>query len=134
MTYLIDRDGYIFARAMGAREWDSPQAISLFREILQNGVEYSETSGIEERKVELTGGMKESTIEAYSWGFRKSPVTLRKGYKVGIAVNGTQGTHRVAIPNFVIASGPVNKGNEEVKEIALLGTRSMSSMTQVRAI
>ncbi len=47
MTYLIDRDGYIFARAMGPREWDSPETISIFREILQNGVEYSETSGIE---------------------------------------------------------------------------------------
>jgi thiol-disulfide isomerase/thioredoxin/plastocyanin len=116
MTYLIDRDGYVFAGAIGAREWDSPQTVSIFREILQNGVAYSETSGIEERKVELTGETKELTIEAYSWGFRKSPVTLRKGDKVRIVVKSTKGTHGLAIPAFNVSSEPVNEGNEEVIE------------------
>ncbi len=71
---------------------------------------------MEERKVELTGEMKELTIEAYNWGYRKSPVTLRKGGKVRIAVKSTQGTHGVAIPAFNVASGAVNNGNEEVIE------------------
>jgi thiol-disulfide isomerase/thioredoxin len=43
-TYLIDREGKIFARAIGAREWDTPQMINLFREILQGGVRYEEFS------------------------------------------------------------------------------------------
>ncbi len=115
-TYLIDRDGYVFAGAAGAREWDSPQVVSIFREILQNGVAYTGTSGMLEREAELTGDIKELTIEAYNWGFNKSPVTLRKGDKVRIAVKSTQGRHGIAIPAFNVASGAVNNGNEEVIE------------------
>jgi peroxiredoxin len=33
-TYLIDREGDILARAIGAREWDSPEMIALFEAIL----------------------------------------------------------------------------------------------------
>jgi thiol-disulfide isomerase/thioredoxin len=36
-TYLIDRDGYIIARQIGAREWDTQEIQSVFREILQKG-------------------------------------------------------------------------------------------------
>jgi thiol-disulfide isomerase/thioredoxin len=43
-TYLIDREGNIFARAIGAREWDTPQMIDLFRRILREGVRYEEFS------------------------------------------------------------------------------------------
>ncbi len=41
-TYLIDRDGYIIARQIGAREWDTREIQSIFREILRNGVVYDE--------------------------------------------------------------------------------------------
>lgn len=40
-TYLTDRDGYVFAGAVGAREWDAPKTISIFREILQTGVVFN---------------------------------------------------------------------------------------------
>jgi thiol-disulfide isomerase/thioredoxin len=43
-TYLIDREGKIFARAIGAREWDTPQMIDLFRSILRDGVQYEDFS------------------------------------------------------------------------------------------
>jgi thiol-disulfide isomerase/thioredoxin len=39
-TYLIDRNGYIIGRQIGAREWDTQEFKELFGEILQNGVEY----------------------------------------------------------------------------------------------
>ena len=43
-TYLIDREGKIFARAIGAREWDSPEIMSVFRDILKNGFTYQENA------------------------------------------------------------------------------------------
>ncbi len=115
-TYLIDRDGYVFAGAKGAREWDTPQMISVFKEILQKRVVYGETSGMKESEVELTGETKEVTIEAYNWGFRKSPVTIRKGDKVRLAVKTSEGKHGVAIPAFNVESGAVENGNEKVIE------------------
>jgi len=36
-TYLINRDGSIIGRAIGAREWDAPEVQSVFEEILLNG-------------------------------------------------------------------------------------------------
>ena len=36
-TYLIGRDGKIFARAVGARTWDSPEMIDMFRQVLKSG-------------------------------------------------------------------------------------------------
>jgi thiol-disulfide isomerase/thioredoxin len=36
-TYLIGRDGKIFARAVGARTWDSPEMIAMFRQVLKSG-------------------------------------------------------------------------------------------------
>jgi thiol-disulfide isomerase/thioredoxin len=36
-TYLIDRNGKIFARAIGARMWDTPEMIGMFRQLLKNG-------------------------------------------------------------------------------------------------
>ncbi len=36
-TYLIGRDGKIFARAVGARTWDSPKMIEMFRQVLKSG-------------------------------------------------------------------------------------------------
>jgi peroxiredoxin len=33
-TYLIDRKGSILARAIGGREWDSPDMVALFEAIL----------------------------------------------------------------------------------------------------
>jgi peroxiredoxin len=33
-TYLIDREGGILARAIGGREWDSPDMVALFEAIL----------------------------------------------------------------------------------------------------
>lgn len=37
ITYLIDREGFIFARTIGAREWDSEEIVSTFRDILKSG-------------------------------------------------------------------------------------------------
>ncbi len=39
-TYLIDRDGYIIGRAIGAREWDAPEIQSVFKDILRKSVVY----------------------------------------------------------------------------------------------
>jgi thiol-disulfide isomerase/thioredoxin len=33
-TYIIDRDGYILAGMAGSRDWYSPEAIALFKELL----------------------------------------------------------------------------------------------------
>ncbi len=38
-TYLIDRSGKVFAGAVGARRWDSPEMIGLFRKILNDGTD-----------------------------------------------------------------------------------------------
>ena len=35
-TYLIDRRGFLFARAVGAREWDAPEMLELLRGILRD--------------------------------------------------------------------------------------------------
>ncbi len=40
LTYLLDRDGNIFARSMGTREWDTPEMMETFRRILAEGVAY----------------------------------------------------------------------------------------------
>ncbi len=39
-TYLFDRKGFIFARAVGAREWDSPEMLETLRRVLKDGVSY----------------------------------------------------------------------------------------------
>ena len=39
-TYLLDRNGKIFARSVGSREWDSPALLETFRRILREGVSY----------------------------------------------------------------------------------------------
>lgn len=44
ITYLLDRNGNIFARAMGAKEWDTLEILAVFREILKNGMVYQEES------------------------------------------------------------------------------------------
>lgn len=40
-TYLIDRKGFIFARAVGARTWDTPEMLETLRRALKNGVDLS---------------------------------------------------------------------------------------------
>lgn len=37
-TYLVDRRGLVFARAVGAREWDTPEMLDLLRAILRDGI------------------------------------------------------------------------------------------------
>ncbi|MGA2765600.1 MAG: TlpA disulfide reductase family protein [Spirochaetia bacterium] len=37
-TYLVDRRGLIFARAVGARQWDTPEMLDLLRGILKDGI------------------------------------------------------------------------------------------------
>jgi thiol-disulfide isomerase/thioredoxin len=37
-TYLIDRSGFIFARAVGARQWDSPEMLDTLRRVLAEGL------------------------------------------------------------------------------------------------
>ncbi len=115
-TYLIDREGNIFARAVGAKEWDDPKIVSAFRNILQNGFPYDETTAVEEKEVVQTGEVKEFTIEAYNWGFRKSPVKIRVGDKVRIRVKSTQGTHGIVFPDYKVSTGPIRMGNEKVVE------------------
>lgn len=39
-TYLFDRKGFIFARAVGAREWDSPEMLETLRRVLRDGVSF----------------------------------------------------------------------------------------------
>ena len=46
-TYLIDRDGIIFAKAVGSKEWDTPDMISVLSEIVRDGVSYVGISDIE---------------------------------------------------------------------------------------
>jgi cytochrome c biogenesis protein CcmG/thiol:disulfide interchange protein DsbE len=36
-TYLVDRNGKIFAGMAGAREWDAPEMVEIFRRILREG-------------------------------------------------------------------------------------------------
>jgi thiol-disulfide isomerase/thioredoxin len=43
-TYLLDRQGFVFARTVGAREWDTPEMLELFRHILKDGVIYEGAS------------------------------------------------------------------------------------------
>ncbi len=37
-TYLVDRRGLVFARAVGAREWDTPEMLDLLRAVLRDGI------------------------------------------------------------------------------------------------
>ena len=39
-TYLIDRDGEMFAKRVGALEWDTPDMIEVLGEILRDGLNY----------------------------------------------------------------------------------------------
>ena len=43
-TYLLDRKGFVFARMVGSREWDTPEMMELIRRILKDGVTYEEAS------------------------------------------------------------------------------------------
>jgi hypothetical protein len=35
MTFLIDKKGRILGRALGPRDWKSPEAISLFNQLIE---------------------------------------------------------------------------------------------------
>ena len=37
-TYLLDRRGLLFSRAIGALEWDTPEMLKLLRRILRDGI------------------------------------------------------------------------------------------------
>ena len=39
-TYLFDRTGFIFARAVGARQWDTPEMLETLRLVLTEGVSF----------------------------------------------------------------------------------------------
>ena len=39
-TYLFSRAGFIIARAVGAREWDTPEMLETFRRVLTEGVSF----------------------------------------------------------------------------------------------
>jgi peroxiredoxin len=120
-TYIIDRDGFIVGRTIGAREWDTEEIETVFREILENGVEY-EFASLETKVVaDTTGEVKEIMIETFTWGFDISPpnVTLRKGDKVRLTVKGKNGTHGVSIPEYKIRTRPLKKGDEEVFEFVV---------------
>jgi thiol-disulfide isomerase/thioredoxin len=39
-TYLFDRKGFIFARAVGARQWDTPEMLATLRVVLTDGVSF----------------------------------------------------------------------------------------------
>jgi len=39
-TYLLDRKGFVFARMVGSREWDTPEMLELVSRILKDGVDY----------------------------------------------------------------------------------------------
>jgi thiol-disulfide isomerase/thioredoxin len=39
-TYLFDRKGFIFARAVGARQWDTPEMLETLRRVLREGVSF----------------------------------------------------------------------------------------------
>ena len=43
-TYLIDRDGSIIGRVIGAREWDTREIKIAFKEILEKGFSYVKSS------------------------------------------------------------------------------------------
>ena len=65
-TYLIDREGLIFGKAVGAKEWDTPAMISVFSEIVGEGVEYKESSHADTGRNAASGEIVELTIEAYN--------------------------------------------------------------------
>ncbi len=120
-TYIIDRDGFIIGRTIGAREWDTQEIITVFREILENGVEYELASMATKAVADTTGEVKEIMIETFTWGFDISPpnVTIRKGDKVRLTVRGKDGTHGFTIPEYNIHARPLKKGDEEVFEFVV---------------
>jgi thiol-disulfide isomerase/thioredoxin len=129
MTYIIDREGNLVGRTIGAREWDTEEIQAVFREILEKGIEYDTastgvTSGVAAEVIPVvntTEEVKEIMIETFSWGFDISPpdVTIRKGDKVRLTVRGKNGTHGLAIPEYKISTGPLRKGEEEVFEFVV---------------
>ncbi len=116
-TFLLDRDGYIFARAIGAKEWDTPQMVRIFRKILGEGIAYEEIklSNIQEA-AENSGPTKELLIEMYNWGFDVPTITIRKGERVRLTVKSRQGTHGLTIPALGVATGPIRAGQEKTVE------------------
>jgi thiol-disulfide isomerase/thioredoxin len=115
-TYLINKDGNIIGRAIGAREWDTVAVTSVFRELLQYDVAGGENDYGAEEVIVLTGEVKNLTVGTYSWGFTFTPPTIRKGDRVRITVKGIEGTHGVAIPELNLYTGPIKKGKQEVLE------------------
>ena len=120
-TYIIDRDGFIVGRTIGAREWDTEEFKTVFREILENGVEYELASMATKAVADTTGEVKEIMIETFTWGFDISPpnTTIRKGDKVRLTVRGKDGTHGFTIPEYNIRARPLKKGDEEVFEFVV---------------
>ena len=100
-TYIIDREGYVVGRTVGAREWDTEEVKVVFRDILDHGMEIM--------------------IETFTYGFDISPpdAAIRKGDKVRLTVKGKNGTHGLSIPEYKIATGPLKKGDTEVFEFVV---------------
>jgi peroxiredoxin/plastocyanin len=121
-TYIIDREGFIVGRAIGAREWDTQDIQAVFRDILEHGVEYDIASVEETPEVtqaaDTAGEVKEILIETFSWGFDISPsdITIRKGDKIRLTVRGKDGTHGLVMPEYNIETRPLKRGDEEVFE------------------
>ena len=123
-TYIIDREGYVVGRTVGAREWDTEEVKVVFRDILDHGMEFDIVSAGNSQAPDTNGNVKEIMIETFTYGFDISPpdAAIRKGDKVRLTVKGKNGTHGLSIPEYKIATGPLKKGDTEVFEFVV--TRS----------
>jgi thiol-disulfide isomerase/thioredoxin len=130
-TYIIDRDGFIVGRMIGAREWDTEEIQAVFRGILENSVDYDVASLEATAEVvpaaETAENVKEIMIETFTWGFDISPpdVVIRKGDKVRLTVRGKNGTHGLVIPGHKIRTRPLKQGDEEVFEFVASKSRKI---------
>jgi len=115
-TYLIDRDGKIFAQVVGSREWDSEEMMSIFEYFLNQ--DFSLEMIIDEISydIEDNSTIKEVEIVAFNWGFDVSPVTINKGDRVRLRITSREGEHGLFIPEFNVNIKPIRPGEEQVIE------------------
>ncbi len=115
-TYLIDRDGNIFAQVVGSRDWNSEEMSSIFEYFLNQ--DFSSEMIMDEISYDKDDNstVKEVEIVAFNWGFDISPVTINRGDLVRLRITSREGEHGFFIPEFNINLSPIRPGEEKVIE------------------
>ncbi len=84
--------------------------------------EFKLRSKVKDGEPASSGESIELSMKAYNWGFRYAPIEIRRGDRVKIAVESTEGIHGLSFPQMRIHTGPIAAGEVIVIEFVLSGS------------